>query len=82
MDTRIRCARPGCGAASAALLRYDYAGATVWIDDPDDDRRSHAFGLCAPHADTLTVPVGWTCEDRRLPIGMQSTLGFRPPVAV
>ena len=33
MDHPWRCARPGCGGPASALLRYDYAMQTAWIDD-------------------------------------------------
>jgi hypothetical protein len=79
MDHSSRCARPGCGQPAAALLRYDYASATVWLDVAVDDPRASILGMCAVHADTLRVPVGWTCEDRRE--GTEPRL-FRPPIAV
>lgn len=78
MDSSSRCARPGCGQPATALLRYDYATATVWLDVVVDDPRATTLGMCAVHADTLRVPLGWTCEDRR-----DSTPRlFRPPIAV
>jgi hypothetical protein len=76
MDSTSRCARPGCGQASAALLGYDYRSATVWLDHKDTDPGGVTLGMCAAHADTLRVPVGWTCEDRR------HAAVYRPPIAV
>jgi hypothetical protein len=47
-------------------MSYHYAISTVWLDspgrEPDPDL---AWGLCTSHADSLKVPVGWTCKDRR-----------------
>jgi hypothetical protein len=79
MDSSSRCARPGCGQPAAALLRYDYASATVWLDLVVDDPRATTFAMCSAHADTLRVPVGWTCEDRR---DTETPRLFRPPIAV
>ncbi len=79
MDSSTRCARPGCGQPAAAILRYDYATATVWLDPAGDDPRASTLGMCAVHADTLRVPLGWTCEDRR---DTAPPRLFRPPIAV
>ena len=58
------CARPGCGEPATALLSYDYASSTVWLDDAAEIDGS-AWPLCTGHADGLRVPIGWACEDRR-----------------
>lgn len=68
--------RPGCGAVAAATLTYDYASRTVWLDEPGSGEPG-AWGMCAPHADNLRVPIGWAIDDRR-----HTILQFRPPVAV
>ncbi|MEO7837549.1 MAG: DUF3499 family protein [Acidimicrobiales bacterium] len=75
MDTR-HCARPGCAAPAQATMTYEYATRTVWVDSPGDDADKSAWGLCATHADRLTVPVGWACNDRRTPI-----IPLRPSIA-
>ena len=56
----MRCTK--CSENAAALLSYDYAEATVWLDD-----RLGAPGhaLCGGHADKFTPPVGWVLVDRR-----------------
>ena len=77
MDRTSYCARPGCGAPAAALLRYDYASRTVWIDPQNGQREGTTLGLCAPHADGLKVPVGWSSEDQRA-----TGLATRPAVAL
>ena len=67
MDRTSRCARPGCGLSSAAVMTYDYASRTVWIDHSGSDPDPTAmWGLCASHADNLRVPVGWARDDQQL----------------
>ncbi|MHB8294192.1 MAG: DUF3499 family protein [Acidimicrobiales bacterium] len=67
MATDIRCARPDCGLRGVALLAYDYAARAVWLDDLPGGRPLDRWlsPVCQAHADGLTVPLGWTCEDRR-----------------
>ena len=68
MDIR-HCARPGCPAPATATMTYDYGSRTVWVDSPGrEPDAASAWGLCAPHADGLRVPVGWVHEDRRGPV--------------
>lgn len=77
MDTR-HCARPGCSAPATATMTYHYAGRTVWLDGPGDEPEpAAAWGLCATHAASLKVPVGWECEDRRTTV-----IPIRPSIAV
>jgi hypothetical protein len=71
------CARPACGAPAAAILTYDYANRTVWLEAPGEpiEGASAAWFVCATHADGLKVPVGWGLHDRRRPlVSMQGTL--------
>jgi len=58
----LRCARPLCGAPAVARLTYDHAGATAWLDELGAEG---GWSLCVRHADSLRVPVGWVCHDRR-----------------
>ena len=76
MDIR-HCARPGCSAPATATMTYDYASRTVWLAGPGDEPDASAWGLCATHAGSLRVPVGWACDDRRTPI-----IPIRPSIAV
>jgi hypothetical protein len=76
MDIR-HCARPGCPAPASATMTYHYASRTVWLDSPGDEPDATAWGLCATHSESLKVPVGWACEDRRTPI-----IPIRPSIAV
>jgi hypothetical protein len=66
------CARPACGAPPAAILTYDYATRTAWLDPPSEPILG-AWSICITHADGLKVPVGWGLVDRRR--GLQSVQG-------
>ena len=57
-------------------MTYEYASRTVWVDSPGEDADPSVWCLCATHADRLTVPVGWACNDRRTPI-----IPLRPSIA-
>jgi hypothetical protein len=79
MSARARtCERPACAAPAVASLTFDYATRAAWLDDLDDDHDPHAYDLCADHAERLTVPRGWTCDDRRC----REPRLFHVPVAV
>ena len=58
------CIRPGCGEPADAVLTYDYASSTVWLDDLGEVVGG-AWPLCGHHADGIKMPIGWSCEDRR-----------------
>jgi hypothetical protein len=64
MDRSLVCARPGCQGAAAAWLTYAYGTSQVWLDDHSDDSGDR-WALCAPHAERLKVPKGWSQVDRR-----------------
>lgn len=59
------CARPTCDVGATATMTYGYAARTVWVDDLIPESYSESYDLCAPHADRLTVPLGWVLTDRR-----------------
>jgi hypothetical protein len=48
-----------------AVLTYDYAERTAWLDDLGGSPLGTTWLLCLNHADTLKVPMGWSLEDRR-----------------
>ncbi len=48
-----------------ATLAYDYRGQTVWVDPLAEEPHPMTHDLCSRHADRLSVPVGWTLDDRR-----------------
>jgi Protein of unknown function (DUF3499) len=63
------CSRPACSGEPAAWLAYDYGARCAWVDyqrEAPSDRSSH-WPLCERHADTLSVPKGWSRVDRRSP---------------
>jgi Protein of unknown function (DUF3499) len=62
------CARPACSQPAAATLSYDYDARSAWIDLLDDEAHPMRHDLCGPHADQLSVPVGWDLDDRRVAV--------------
>jgi hypothetical protein len=62
------CARPACPGQPAAWLAYDYEARCAWLDDAGATPAggAHRWPLCERHADTLRVPRGWFCIDRRV----------------
>jgi hypothetical protein len=62
------CARPGCSTVASATLTYDYAGSTAWLEGLASEGHPMSYDLCDRHAEGLSVPVGWSLEDRRLRI--------------
>ncbi|TML64547.1 MAG: DUF3499 family protein [Actinobacteria bacterium] len=61
------CARPGCASVAVASLSYDYARRIAWLDDLPHAPRPSCYELCATHAQSLRVPLGWRHDDRRSP---------------
>ncbi len=76
MDAVRTCAKPLCGAPAAATLMYHYGSRTVWLDNLDEEPEPQSYDLCASHAGSITVPVGWALDDRRTPI-----IPLRPSLA-
>ena len=60
------CVKTGCRWPAAATLSYRYASAEVWLSDLQDDHPA-THDLCPHHADSLSVPRGWSLVDRRQP---------------
>ena len=65
MERPRLCDRPACGAAASACLTFQYANRRVWLDDLSPDPDPAMIELCTYHADRVSVPVGWSGEDRR-----------------
>jgi len=65
MDRPRLCDRPACGATATVALTFQYASRRVWLDDLPDDPDPSMIELCTFHADRVSVPVGWSGEDRR-----------------
>lgn len=68
------CARPGCGQLATATLTYDYRARIAWLDVLASDPHPMSHDLCREHADALSVPQGWTLDDRRRPASRPGTL--------
>jgi hypothetical protein len=72
------CARPGCGETAAATFTYDYRARTTWLESLASDAHPMAYDLCKVHADALSVPRGWSLEDRRDPTPHGASLAYWP----
>jgi len=62
---RRRCSRACCNESAVMTLSYQYATATVWIDDLAELNDPHAYDLCERHGQRFAPPSGWRLEDRR-----------------
>ncbi|MCE2818370.1 MAG: DUF3499 family protein [Ilumatobacteraceae bacterium] len=62
---RRLCERPGCSAPAEVSYGIDNAALLVWIDNRPLPERELAGRLCRRHADALSVPRGWSVDDRR-----------------
>ena len=65
MDAGRQCSRTGCAEPAAVCLSYDYARRSVWLDVPAEVRDPHSYDLCLRHAERVSVPHGWSLDDRR-----------------
>ena len=54
------CSRAGCGGPAVATLTYAYADATAVLGPLAVLAEPHCYDLCAPHADRLSAPRGWS----------------------
>ena len=64
-NSRRLCARPGCGTAAAATLRFQPTQREAWLVDLDDNAARTEGDLCARHASGLVLPRGWELHDER-----------------
>lgn len=62
---RRLCERPGCAGQAEVSYGIDHATLVVWVDNKAVSERDHAGRLCRRHANALSVPRGWTIDDRR-----------------
>jgi hypothetical protein len=63
--TTRQCSRTACSEPAAVTLTYHYGRSQVWLDVLSAERDPHAYDLCSSHAGRLSVPAGWTLDDRR-----------------
>jgi hypothetical protein len=59
------CARPGCGAAATATLRFQPTLRQAWLVDLDEATARTQGDLCRRHAAALVLPRGWELHDQR-----------------
>ena len=59
--------RPGCDRPADARLSYDTISCQVWLDQMPE-RLGPVQEICQFHAARLTVPRGWTLNDRRVDV--------------
>jgi hypothetical protein len=78
---RRLCERPGCGGVAAVSYGIDNEKLLVWIDSAPALDPARAGSLCRRHADALSVPKGWSIDDRRQPIPMLFPARDVTPVA-
>ena len=64
---RRLCERPGCAAPAEVSYGIDNSNLVVWVDNRAVPEREFAGRLCRRHANALSVPRGWTIDDRRDP---------------
>ena len=62
---RRLCERPGCSAPAEVSYGIDNSALMVWIDNRPLPERELAGRLCRRHADAISVPRGWSVDDRR-----------------
>ena len=61
------CDRLGCGESAACALLMAPQDTEAWLVDPDHEAALDGVGLCAAHADRISVPFGWSLSDARSP---------------
>ena len=65
LQFRRLCARPGCGAAATATLRFQPTLRQAWLVDLDESAARTQGDLCRRHAAALVLPRGWELHDQR-----------------
>jgi hypothetical protein len=64
-DEMRSCRKTACRWPAAASLSFRYASKEVWLLDLTAESDPNLYDLCPHHADSLTVPKGWTRVDQR-----------------
>jgi len=59
------CEKQGCNEPAEVAFGIDRVACVVWLETFDDDKQHHVNRLCDEHASRLTLPRGWTFDDRR-----------------
>jgi hypothetical protein len=60
-----RCEKLGCNEAADVAFGIDRQACVVWLEHYDVDNSRHLNRLCDDHASRLTLPRGWSFDDRR-----------------
>lgn len=59
------CEKLGCNEPAEVAFGIDRAACVVWLETYDADEARHLNRLCGDHASRLTLPRGWSFDDRR-----------------
>jgi hypothetical protein len=59
------CEKLGCNEPAEVAYGIDRIACVVWLENFDADDARHLNTMCAEHAARLTLPRGWTFDDRR-----------------
>ncbi len=59
------CEKLGCTEPAEVAYGIDRVACVVWLEIFDADEARHLNALCADHASRLTLPRGWSFDDRR-----------------
>jgi uncharacterized protein DUF3499 len=59
------CSKSGCHADAEATVTLRYGPKEVVVVDLERERDPNLLELCRPHADGLSVPLGWSLADMR-----------------
>lgn len=59
------CEKFGCREAADAAFGIDRIACVVWLENYDEEESRHLNRLCNEHAARLTLPRGWSFDDRR-----------------
>ena len=59
------CEKQGCNEPADVAFGIDRVACFVWLETYDEDEQRHLNRLCDDHAARLTLPRGWSFDDRR-----------------
>jgi hypothetical protein len=59
------CEKLGCNEPGEVAFGIDRNSCVVWLENYDPDDARHLNVLCTTHAARLTLPRGWSFDDRR-----------------
>ena len=59
------CEKQGCNKPAEVAFGIDRMACVVWLENYEEDEPRHLNRLCEEHAARLTLPRGWSFDDRR-----------------